>query len=217
MTRNAIAEELWPILNEEPQGKLAVVGVLIQVRKMLEHDGNPAQYLGLKFFCDWVAHPMLAGTGARELLRKLDGELPTFDRRNPQGWDPRGVVHNILSFDLFRHELWAFLRAPDNELPTRWVEDEFTWKKVVQLYGQQVQNTPLVIENDKHSLNYIRKVEIVACEPVEHIVKANPKEKFYGFKWVFTLNDGRTFAWPYTSNVPEKPANWPIQGLKTRP
>lgn len=217
MTRNAIAEELWPILSAEPQEKLAVVGVLIQIRKMLEHDGNPAQYLGLKFFCDWVAHPKLAGTGARELLRQLDDELPTFDPRNPEGWDPRGVVHSILSFDVFRHELWAFLRAPDNDLPTRWVEDEFTWKTVAQFYGQQVQNTPLVIENDKHALTYIRKVEIVSCAPSEHIVNANPQEKFHGFKWLVTLKDGRSFTWPYTSNVPQKPLNWPTQGLKPRP
>ena len=217
MTRNAIAEELFPILNEEPQGKHHVVHVLIQIRKMLEHDGNPAQYLGLKFFCDWVAHPKLAGTGARELLRQLDGELPTFDPRNPEGWDPRGVVSKILSLDLLRHELWAFLRAPDNDLPTRWVEDEFTWKTVVQLYGQQVQNTPLVIENDKHALNYIRRVEIVDCEPSEEIVNANPNEKHYGFRWVFTLNDGHTVAFPYTSNKPQKPPNWPTQGLKPCP
>ncbi len=44
-------------------------------------------------------------------------------------------------------------------------EDEFRRKTVVQLYGQQVQNTPLVIENDKHALTYIRRVQIVGCEP----------------------------------------------------
>ena len=50
ITRNAIAEELWPILNEEPQGKLAVVGVLIQVRKMLEHRRYAGTIFGAEVF-----------------------------------------------------------------------------------------------------------------------------------------------------------------------
>jgi hypothetical protein len=214
MTRSAIAEELWSLLNEEPQKKQDVVHVLIQIRKVLEHDGKPARYEGLKFFCDWVAHPKLAGTGAREVLRMLDQHLPPFCG-NPESVDPQGVVHKILSFDLFRQELLAFLRAAENDLPTRWAEDDFTWKTVVQFYGQQVQNTPLVIDNNKHALSYIRRVEIVACEPVKHIVDANPGQKWHGFKWDITLNDGNTFPWPYTSNVPDKPANWPPQGVRT--
>jgi hypothetical protein len=213
MTRSAIAEELWSLLNEEPQKKQDVVHVLIQIRKVLEHDGKPAKFEGLKFFCDWVAHPKLAGTGAREVLRMLDQQLPTL-YGNPEDVDPQGVVHTILSFDLLRRELSAFLSAAENDFPTRWVEDDFAWKIVVQFYGQQVQNSPLVIDNDKHALSYIRRVEIVACEPVKHVVEANPTEKYYGFKWVVTLNSGKTFSWPYTSNQPDRPANWPTQGVR---
>lgn len=213
MTRNAIAEELWPLLNDEPKSKRDVVHVLIQIRKMLEHDGNPPKFAVLKFFCDWVAHPKLAGTGARELLRIIDEQLPTFYGK-PEDWDPKGVVSEILSFDLLRRELLAFLRAETNDLPTRWAEDDFTWKAVVQFYGDQVRDTPLVIEKNKHVLNHIRRVELAACEPSKRIVQANPGQKFYGFKWIVTLNNGKAFEWPYTSNLPDKPANWPTQGIK---
>ena len=118
MTRSALAEELWSLLNEEPQTKRDVVHVLIQIRKVLEHDGKPAQYEVLKVFCDWVAHPKLAGTGARRVLRLRDEQLPTFYGK-PEGVDPKGVVHKILSLDLLRQELLAFLAAPENDLPTR--------------------------------------------------------------------------------------------------
>ena len=57
MTRSALAEELWSLLNEKPQTKRDVVHVLIQIRKVIEHDGKPAKYEVLEFFCDWVAHP----------------------------------------------------------------------------------------------------------------------------------------------------------------
>ena len=191
-----------------------MVHVLVQIRKVLEHDGKPAEYDVLKFFCDWIAHPKLAGPGARGVLRMLDEQLPTF-YGNPADVDPKVVVFKILSFDLLREELLAFLRSPENDLPTRWAEDDFTWRTVVQFYGQQVKNTPLVIDNDKYALNYIRGIEIVACEPVKDLVEANPAEKFYGFKWVVTLNSGDIFSWPYTSTLPNKPTNWPTQGVRT--
>ena len=35
-----------------------------------------------------------------------------------------------------------------------------------------------------------------------------------GFKWLVTMNSGQTFSWPYTSNLPRKPANWPTQGIR---
>jgi hypothetical protein len=66
----AIANELWPILSEEPEGKHRVVRVLIQTRKMVEHDGNPSRHNVLKFFCDWVNHPRLAGSAA-DLLASM--------------------------------------------------------------------------------------------------------------------------------------------------
>ena len=211
MTRDAIADELFPRLNEEPTDKASVVHAFIQIRKMLEHDKKPSNYWTLNFFCDWVAHAQLTGAGARRVLKMLDDRLPSFSGK-PEKWDPDGVVHNILSFQLLRNHLGKFLVA--NELPTRWVEDLFTWNTVLQFYGQQVQDTPLVVNNDKHGLNYVRKVEIVACEPSRVIVDANPSQRFYGFKWLVTLRDGRTFPWPFTSNLPDRPENWPAQGVR---
>jgi len=211
MTRDAIADELFPRLNDEPQDKANVVHTFVQVRKMLEHDKHPAKYWTLKFFCDWVAHPQLAGTGAQKLLKMLDDRLPSFQDK-PEKWDPDGLVHNILSFQLLRKHLCEFLKA--NDLPTRWTEDEFTWNTVVRFYGQQVLDTPLVIDNHKNALQYVRKLEIVGCEPSQEVVEANPEQKHYGFKWLLTLNDDRAIAFPFTGNIPERPANWPTQGIR---
>src|SRR5258707_15600852 len=119
MTRDAIADELFPLLNDQPQRKGDVVHVLVQIRKMLEHDGKPENYWAVKFFCDWIAHPQLAGTGARKVLKILDERLPTFDFRKPDRVDPDGMVFNIFSFGLLRQHLLEFFRA--NDLPTRWV------------------------------------------------------------------------------------------------
>jgi hypothetical protein len=78
MTRTALADELWPLLNDEPQKKQGAVYVSLQVRNSLKDEGKPAQCQVLRFFCDWVAHLQPQGTGARDLLNMLDGQLPAF-------------------------------------------------------------------------------------------------------------------------------------------
>ena len=54
MTRDAIADELFPLLNEEPTSKERVVYVLLKIRKMLEHDKPTNDYGILNFYCNWI-------------------------------------------------------------------------------------------------------------------------------------------------------------------
>jgi len=212
MTRDALLVELFPLLNEEPQNKGDVVHVLIQIRKLLEHQGKPELYWALNFFCDWIVHTQLTRGGAPKILKLLDERLPTFDARNPQGIDPDGMVMSILSFELLRRDLRGFLQV--NDVPTRWVDDDFTWQAVVRFYAQQVLDIPLVIEDGKFLLKHIRRMEIVGFEPAKDFVEANPGQTFFGFQWSVTLNSGQKFLCPYTSNLMVKPADWPTQGIR---
>jgi hypothetical protein len=212
MTRDAILDELFSLLNEEPQNKGNVVHVLIQIRKLLEHRGKSDGYWALNFFCDWIAHTRLTRGGARKILKILDDRLPTFDARNPEGIDPDGMVMSILSLDLLRRDLRGFLQVTD--LPTRWVDDDFTWQAVVRFYGQQVLDIPLMVDDEKFLLEHIRRIEIVGFEPASDFVETNPGETFFGLQWVVTLNSGQKFLWPYTSNVMAKPADWLTQGIR---
>lgn len=214
MTRSAIEKELGEHMNEPPADARDLVYALIKIRKVLEHDKQKRAYWTLTLFCDWILHTELLGDGAKKILEMLDKRLGGFNPSTPESIDPDGMVHKILSFDLFRGHLWDFLRR--NHLPTVWAEDEFAWKKTVLLYGEQVHDTPLVMTRKSYKFKYLRRLVIAACEPAEEIVEANPTQKHYGFKWQFTLNDGRTFQIPYTSNVPEQPPNWRTQGTRQR-
>jgi hypothetical protein len=205
MTRDAVLEELLALMNEEPAGKAGVAFILLQIRKVLEHQGKPDGYWTLNFFCDWIAHTRLCGTGALKILKILDDRLMGFDARSAEIIDSDGMVMSILSFDLLRRELRAFLN--ENRLPTRWTDDDFTWQDVVRLYGQQVRDIPLVVTSDKYGLKHIRRIEIVGFESAQEFARANPGETYYGFDWVVTLKDGRRLPFRYTSNVIAKPEN----------
>ena len=55
-----LAAELREPIGSERQ----VVYIMVELRKLIELNCDGAQYTALKFHCDWVAHPRLAGTQA---------------------------------------------------------------------------------------------------------------------------------------------------------
>ncbi len=212
MTRNAIAEKLVVHMNKPPADAMDLVYGLVKIRKMLDHERKKKVYWTLTFYCDWVLHTELRGDGARKILTMLDNSLAHFNPAKPKSFDLDGIIQKILSFQLFREELFYFLRSSD--LPTVWAEDQSAWNNAVVLYGEEVRDTPLVMTDRDYNLKYLREIVITACEPAEDIVKANPEQKHFGFRWQFTLKDGRTFPMGYTSNLPEPPPDWPMQGTR---
>jgi hypothetical protein len=61
-----------------------VVYIMVELRKLIELNDDGAQYTALKFHCDWVAHPRLAGPQAQDIVRLFDRYQQLTDR----------VVHN---------------------------------------------------------------------------------------------------------------------------
>jgi hypothetical protein len=211
MTRSAIHEELSVLMNRPPGDRKDLSHALSRIRKILEHDGAKASCWTLVFFCDWVLHIKLDRHAAREILTVLDERLGRVVPGKPESIDPDGKVMEILSFELLRHHLWKFLAQ--NQLPTVWVEDDFVWRKTAILYGELVKDTPLLMSRKDYQFKYLRQAVITACEPSEAIVKANPGQKYSGFRWKFTLDDDRTFELPYTFTLTEPPPNWRLQGV----
>lgn len=212
MTRTEIAEELFDLMNKPPERKQEVVYTLVQVRKILEHDGNGDEASLLRFYCDWAFHTKLDRRGAAYILRILDERLGQYRPWSPETIDPDGRVSQVLSFDLFNRCLSDFSRQ--NDLPTVWTEDWFAWQKTIMFYGEQVRHTPLIMTRKDYKFRYLQKLVIAACEPSREIVEANPNEAHFGFKWQFTLNDGFTFCLPHTSNL--APPGWKTLGMRSK-
>ena len=210
--RSAICEKLGPHMNEPPRAEKDVVYALVEIRKVLEHDAEAERLWTLRFFCDWAVHTTLDRGGAQKILTFLDERLGHFNPASPENVDPDGLVHKILSFDLFREHLLEFLTT--NDLRAMWAEDDFVWKKFLVLYGEIVRDTPLFMTRRNYEFRYLRQLVITACEPSQAIVQANPGQRFHGFKWEFTLDDGRSFTMPYTSNLPEPPPRWVTLGRR---
>ncbi len=199
-------------MNKPPANGQELIYALVKIRKVLEHEKKKTAYWTLTFFCDWILHTQLWGEGAKRIMELLDTRIWSFNPAKPETIDPDGKVSQILSFDLFREHLLDFLKRHD--LPTVWAEDDFAWKQTVVLYSEEVRDTPLVLTRKNLKFKRLKKLVISACTPSEAVVKANPIEKYYGLRWEFTPIKGRSFVFPYTSNLPEPPPNWRTQGTR---
>ncbi|HXX17956.1 MAG TPA: hypothetical protein VEJ46_01000 [Candidatus Acidoferrum sp.] len=213
MTRNEIAEELFELMNKPPERKQDVVHALVQIRKILEYDGERDAFSALRFYCDWALHTRLDRRGAKLILGILDDRLGRYQPWIPESIDPDGKVLQILSFNLFQRQLYDFLRR--NDLPTVWAEDWFAWQKTIALYGEQVRHIPLIVTRKDYKFRYLQRLVITACEPSKKIVETNPNENHFGFNWELTLNDGYTFSLPYTSNLAVPPPGWKTVGVRS--
>ena len=212
MPRDAIPEQLQDRMNRPPSDAEQLVFAIVKMRKVLEHDDERSSYWALALFCDWVLHTKLDRGGAHKLLELLDQRLGRYDPAHPENLDPDGLVLKILSLDIFPTELLHFLVQHD--LPTVWCEDDFAWRKLLVLYGDQVRASPLRMTRKSYPFKYLKELVIGACEPSEVVVKSNPRQRYHGFKWQFTLNDGQTFTMNHTFNVQEMPQGWKTIGAR---
>jgi hypothetical protein len=213
MTIDDIKGKLFTVLNANPATEKDVIYAFVKIRKILEHDGDKQKYALVNLFCNWLLHVELDNRTVGAVLNALDGEFRNFDPARPYAFDPKCIVSDTLSFQIFRNELMEFLHR--NDLPTVWMEDMVAWPVFLRFYGEEVRNTPLKLNGDKYPLVYIAQVVITACEPDQVIVKSNPQYEYCtGLKWEFTLKDGRKFVRTFTTNIPQLPPNWQTMGTK---
>jgi hypothetical protein len=193
---SSIIEKLNRHMASPPQKESDVVYALVEVRKLLEQTGEKETFSRLTFFCDWVVHPLLDKKNAQNVLLELDGRLGGYDASRPWEIDPDGQVHDLLSFRRFWQELNAYCKHVG--ITDGWTRDYLSWRQVARLYSGIVRDCPLIMRKG-YRFRHIAKVEITNCEPSKVVMGANPGDDYVGWKWTFTLSDGRSFEMPYTS------------------
>jgi hypothetical protein len=187
-------------LSKPPADGPDLVYGLVKIRKFLEHHRDD-ESATLTFFCDWVLHSRLTrNEESRTLLEKLDTALTEIDASETVVFSAEAqMLADMFSFSLFRQRLTGFLQK--YHFASVWTEDVSVWQRVAGIYGDEVKDTPLEVIRPGHGFVYLKKLVVTECEPSEELVAANPTERFFGFLWSLTLNDGRTIPYQYTSTV----------------
>jgi hypothetical protein len=137
-----LAQEL-----EEPIGsERQIVYIMVELRKLIELNGDGAKYPALKLHCDWVAHPILQGQAAQEIVRLFDQYQKIMDEA-AQGGEQAGDMAFMgrlgptLTMTNFRNQLNTYLRSQglDPSIPN----DNGNWANFLTYYARVIEDCPL--------------------------------------------------------------------------
>jgi hypothetical protein len=177
-----LTEELRQPVTSERQ----VVYTLVELRKLMElEDGRkyPA-YPALKFHCDWVAHPILKGTFAQNIVRLADAYQEWLDAgQNIVSTMFMAELGPTLTMTNFRNELNQYLRAQglDPGIPN----DDGNWASFLTYYARVIEDCPLrcVSQGLKHVDEVVLNVldgSLAASEGLRLAIEWSWKSKLNG-------------------------------------
>jgi hypothetical protein len=118
---------------------------MVELRKLIELNGDGATFAALKFHCDWVAHPVLQGLQAQEIVRLFDKYQKLEDNKPLAHGRPDMSFMNqlgpVLTMSNFRNELDAYLRSQqlDSSIPN----DNDKWARFLKHYAGVIEDCPL--------------------------------------------------------------------------
>jgi hypothetical protein len=155
-----LAAELREPIGSERQ----VVYIMVELRKLIELNGDGAQYKALKFHCDWVAHPRLAGPQAQEIVRLFDRHQRLTDPAPAGKSQPNmsfmGRLGPVLTMSNFRNELNTYLRLQGLDPSTPNENDN--WAAFLTHYAGVIEDCPLRCVSQ--GLQYVDEVTIKVLE-----------------------------------------------------
>jgi hypothetical protein len=190
MSLDAIRDKLEAILRKSPKSEAELVYVMVEMRKFLEREGQikETQFSTLKFFCDWVLHPVLEYSGAKNVLKRLDPEIGVSGPIDPHNVKPSSELFQMMSLGPLLAEIKSF--CVENNLPKHWTSDPIAWRECMRIYGHVVLDCPLAINRKDAPSRYIKRLTLRnAVDSQEHTDKRS-----FSWDWCFELSDGNSFV-----------------------
>jgi hypothetical protein len=151
-----LAAELQVPITSERQ----VVYIMVELRKLMELNGDGTKYTALKFHCDWVAHPWLKGPQAQEIVKLFDRYQELEDNTAVKQGQPdmsfMGRLGPALAMTNFRNELNAYLHSQGLDPSTP--DDDGKWAAFLKHYAGVIEDCPLQCVGQ--NLRFVDKVSL---------------------------------------------------------
>lgn len=152
-----------------------IVYIMVELRKLIELNGDGARIAALKFHCDWVAHPVLQGSQAQDIVRlfdkyqKLEDTKPVAQDRPDMSFMKQ--LGPVLTMSNFRNELGAYLRSQqlDPSIPN----DNDKWAMFLMHYAGVIEDCPLRCVSQR--LKYVDEVTL-------KLLDSSPQARATGFQ-----------------------------------
>jgi hypothetical protein len=149
MARHSIVDKLYLELQRPIETEMQVVYILVELRKMLEHDGKKKQYPVLNMYGNWAVHTKLSGSDIADRIVRLCDQV-TYRKIN-ENVDIDIENEFVAFFDesLLRRELQAFLE--EIGLPTEICTDTAKWHDFRKKLASIIEDSPLELKASKNA------------------------------------------------------------------
>jgi hypothetical protein len=147
MARHSIVEKLHPVLTQPIETEMQVVYILVELRKLLEHDGNKDLYPVLNFYGDWVVHTKLSSSRVADRIVRLFDEV--MHRKVNDTIDLRLEEEAVSFFNetLLREQLRTLLGSVG--LPTELCTNDTNWHDFRKKLAGVIEDAPLELKPSK--------------------------------------------------------------------
>ena len=190
MSRSAIEDKLrYQLLSRSRLTEARVVYILVEVRKLMELQNEFHRYPAVRFCCDWALHTNLDRGEAKKILQVFDKAHPYISVGDPVPPDIDQQIRRLISFDDFRQEFTAFMKAyglPDTIILNRWT-------RFIQSYGDVVEDCPLTVAGP--NLQNLRSVTLYKIDARPHLLRQHRRLPPYLLRWVALAKDPNNGSW----------------------
>jgi hypothetical protein len=176
------------LANNSIDNESDVVYLLVQCRKLLEHDPALKHTLPtLEFYCNWGLHIQLSRASTQRFLTAVNPVLTINGAFNHQEYE---ACNALLTLDAFRSELGSLLASfgADRTICT----DEGLWISFLHFYSHVVQDSKLVLEKTASGSGplglAVKKVTII---PISRIAMEREVASVFPMVWQIEYADGR--------------------------
>jgi hypothetical protein len=187
--KNDIEEKLrQKLANNGITEESDVVYLLVQARKLMEHDkALKTAHPTLDFYCNWGLHVELDRPAAQAFLTKVKPVL-TLNLNCDQ--QKQNELDSLLTLDAFRFELRSLLSGFGADLSI--CDDRKSWTAFLRLYSEVVRDANLVLKGVAVPGGLLSlAVKTVTIQPAGGDPFTDATAKVYPMTWRITYADGR--------------------------
>lgn len=149
MARPGIIDKLRSELHLPVETEMQVVYILVEIRKVLEHNTEKGRYPVLNFYCNWIVHTKLSASPvADRIVRLLDETLYRL-ANGERDVALEAQAEEFMDERLLRDELRAFLESSD--LPLEICTDSGRWDAFRKRLAGVIEDVPLKLLPSKAS------------------------------------------------------------------
>ena len=174
MARHSIIEKLQAYLANPVVTEAGAVYLLVELRKMLEHDGTKNKFPVLNFHCNWVVHTKLSDSAVAEKIVRHFDDLPNLLEKVKNKHIPISAeMERLINQQQLRNELRGCLESYG--LPITPCTDD--WIQFSDVLCRVIEDCPLEIRapstrrakspKEKEPTKYVESVVVERIPSVE--------------------------------------------------